>query len=218
MNFTKLLTYFILAISPLTAFSEEILGLGDIKIGSTQQEVRNLMLKQKIRPTDYFEGEDNYIGWAGDKFENVSITKNIKGLDITLFFHNDYLYLIQASGNKDDYILNELYEGFKYKYGQPMRKTETVLLENEGCGSDTNADVKQIQDSYIFNSNEKINATAFKAPNYNKITGIQCNDSRDGWTNFIVSDNQVEKIAIKLSLEYEAKEDAKYQKERFDGL
>ena len=212
------MTYFILATIPITAFSEEVVGLGEIKIGSTQQEIRNLMLKQNIRPTDYFEGEDNYIGWAADKFENVSVTKNITGLNITLFFHNDYLYLIQASGNENDFILNELYEGFQYKYGMPIRKTETVLLEGEGCGSDINTDVKQIQESYIFNAHEKINATAFRAPNYHKITGVLCSDSDSGWTNFLVSDSQVEKIAIKLSLEYEAQEDAKYQKERFEGL
>ena len=211
MNLIARIALLIMMTIPFAVSAEEILGLGEIKIGSTQQQVRQQMLRQNLRPLNYDgeDGGDNYIGWNQDRFDNVSLTKSIHAVDIILYYHNDYLYMIQASDRDEGTTLNELFEGFQYKYGGPTKSIKTVLLDNEMCGSIYDVKDKQVQESYIFNPNSNITATAWKATEYHNNTGNKCSDSNSNWSNFMVSDNNINKIAVKLSLEYEAQAEKK---------
>ena len=140
---------------PLVSHSADIAGLGDIKIGSTKQQIK-VQMKSKhtsVLPTGMDFG--TYDGGDFDAFENVFITPKIKLNEVYLYYHQDYLHLISAQDEHDSDGMRELVSGFQFKYGNPTYEVTKKEIKNPCDESQT---VEEHTLNKIFNKGSKIEA------------------------------------------------------------
>lgn len=212
----KMAALIIATILPVTASSADITGLGDIKIGSTKAQVKQLMKEKKssVLPTGADFG--TYDGGSFDAFEKVFITQRIKLEKIFLYYHNDYLHLISAQDEYDDADLKELVAGFKHKYGEPTREEIQTRITNPCNESQI---VEEHTKKEIFNSGSKIEAafteTIYTIPNTKTPVSV-CEHYID--VGFSVYDAEVLKAATEKQKAQNEFDEQNDMNDRFEGL
>ncbi|UOO89131.1 hypothetical protein LVJ82_17070 [Vitreoscilla massiliensis] len=139
------------------AHADEIKGLGDIKIGSNSQQVKALM-KTKKAPV-FVTGADfgTYQGGGFGAYEKVNITNSIQLAKVSLYYHDNYLYWIDAVDDFDDGDLKTLVDGFKHKY-KYLPENDEIVREEAANPCDEKQQIAIITKSETFNKDEKIEA------------------------------------------------------------